>query len=231
MQKTKATILLAEDDSSLAFIVKDTLEEDGYKVLHFTDGQAAIKGFDKEKIDICLLDIMMPFKDGYAVAKKIRQQTDQIPLIFLSTKAQEDDRIRGYEMGADDYLTKPFSIQELLKKVEVFLRRNKKLNAETPIEFKINTLTFLYSELKILVGNEIFNLTQKESDLLKFLCEHPNKLLKREEVLLHVWGKDDFFLGRSMDVYITKLRKYIKTDPCVLIETIHGIGYRFSVPL
>ena len=230
MQKAKATILLAEDDSSLAYIIKDTLEEEGYKVLHFTDGLAAIKGFDKDKVDICLLDIMMPLKDGYTVAKKIRQQSDMMPVIFLSTKAQEDDKIKGYETGADDYLTKPFSIQELLKKVEVFLRRSKKIGAETPQEYTISNLIFSFTELKIITGNETFNLTQKEADLLKFLCEHPNKLLKREEVLLNVWGKDDFFLGRSMDVYITKLRKYFRAEPGIILETIHGVGYRFSYP-
>ena len=230
MQTNKGTILLAEDDISLAFMVKDTLEEEGYTVIHCSDGQIAIDCFDKEKIDLCLLDIMMPNKDGYIVARKIRQQTDVIPILFLSTKIHEDDKLMGYNTGADDYLTKPFSMLELLKKVEVFLRRTKKMPSDSVLEFRLNSLLFSVKELKIITEQETFNLTQKEADLLKFFCEWPNKVLKREEVLISVWGKDDFFLGRSMDVYISKLRKYFKSDPKIVLETIHGIGFRFSIP-
>ena len=230
MQQTKATILFAEDDSSLAFIVKDTLEDEGYKVVHCADGQTAIDSFDKNKFDICLLDIMMPNKDGYTVAKKIRQQTDVMPVLFLSTKNQEEDRLKGYNTGADDYISKPFSMPELLKKIEVFLRRSKKLHADTVEDYKIGQIIFSFINLKITTSTETFNITQREADLLKFFCEHQNKVVKREEVLINVWGKDDFFLGRSMDVFISKLRKYLKAEPGVAIETIHGIGFRFTVP-
>lgn len=230
MQTTKATILFAEDDSSLAFMVKDTLEDEGYKVVHCADGQTAIDSFDKTKFDICLLDIMMPNKDGYAVAKKIRQQTDVMPVLFLSTKNQEEDRLKGYDTGADDYISKPFSMPELLKKIEVFLRRSKKLHADTIKDFIIGNIVFSFVNLKITTPDETFNITQKEADLLKFLCEHQNTVVKREEVLINVWGKDDFFLGRSMDVFISKLRKYLKDEPGVGIETIHGIGFRLMVP-
>ena len=230
MQTSKATILFAEDDSSLAFIVKDTLEDEGYKVVHCADGQTAIDSFDKTKFDICLLDIMMPNKDGYTVAKKIRQQTDLIPILFLSTKNQEDDRLKGYNTGADDYISKPFSMPELLKKIEVFLRRSKKFHADTIEDFTIGNIVFSFVNLKIITANETFNITQREADLLKFFCEHQNKVLKREEVLINVWGKDDFFLGRSMDVFISKLRKYLKAEPEIVIETIHGFGFRFTVP-
>lgn len=225
----KATILFAEDDNSLAFMVKDALEDEGYKVIHCADGQTAIDTFDKDKFDICLLDIMMPYKDGYTVAKKIRQQTDIIPVLFLSTKNREEERLKGYETGADDYLVKPFSMPELLKKIEVFLRRTKKLHSNSVSDFHLGTITFSPAHLKIVTPTETYNITAKETDLLKFLCENQNKVLKREEVLINVWGKDDFFLGRSMDVYITRLRKYLKGDPHVTIETIHGIGFRFSV--
>ena len=230
MQTNKGTILLAEDDISLAFMVKDTLEEEGYTVIHCSDGQIAIDCFDKEKIDLCLLDIMMPNKDGYIVARKIRQQTDVIPILFLSTKIQEDDKLKGYNTGADDYLTKPFSMLELLKKVEVFLRRTKKMHSDSTQEYQLNKLRFSYTDLKIYSPVETFNITQKEADLLKFFCDCQNKLLKREEVLIQVWGKDDFFLGRSMDVYVSKLRKYFKTDPSIVLETVHGIGFRLTVP-
>lgn len=211
-------------------MVKDALEDEGYKVVHCADGQTAIETFDKDKFDICLLDIMMPYRDGHSVAKKIRQQTDVMPVLFLSTKTEEADRLKGYDTGADDYISKPFSIAELLKKIEVFLRRTKKLHANTVSNYSIGNLAFSPTALKIITPSETHNITAKESDLLQFLCEHKNIVLKREEVLIHVWGKDDFFLGRSMDVYITKLRKYLKADPEVMIETIHGIGFRFTVP-
>jgi DNA-binding response OmpR family regulator len=228
--QTKATILFAEDDASLAFMVKDTLEDEGYKVVHCADGQTAIDSFDKAKFDLCLLDIMMPNKDGYTVAKKIRQQTDVMPIIFLSTKSQEEDRLKGYDTGADDYLAKPFSIPELLKKIDVFLRRTKKLHSENKEQYTIGDMIFSPTNLKIITPAETFSITQKEADLLRFLYEHRNNVVKREEVLLNVWGKDDFFLGRSMDVYMTKLRKYLKQDPHAVLETIHGIGFRFTVP-
>jgi DNA-binding response OmpR family regulator len=230
IQPVKATILFAEDDSSLAFIVKDTLEDEGYKVVHCADGQTAIDTFDKTKFDICLLDIMMPNKDGYTVAKKIRQQSDVMPVLFLSTKNQEQDRLKGYDTGADDYIAKPFSMPELLKKIEVFLRRSKKLHSDTFEDLQLGNILFSFVNLKMITQNEIFNITQKEADLLKFFCEHQNKVVKRDEVLINVWGKDDFFLGRSMDVFISKLRKYLKAEPSVVIETIHSIGFRFSVP-
>lgn len=230
VMQTKATILFAEDDASLAFMVKDTLEDEGYKVVHCADGQTAIDNFDKSKFDLCLLDIMMPNKDGYTVAKKIRQQTDVLPIIFLSTKSQEEDRLKGYNTGADDYIAKPFSIPELLKKIEVFLRRTKKMHSDTIEEYSIGDMLFSPTNLKIVTPAETFSITQKEADLLRFLYEHKNRVVKREEVLINVWGKDDFFLGRSMDVYMTKLRKYLKNDPHAVLETIHGIGFRFSVP-
>lgn len=229
MATAKATILFAEDDNSLAFMVKDALEEEGYKVIHCADGQTAIDTFDKDKFDICLLDIMMPYKDGYTVAKKIRQQSDVIPVLFLSTKTLEEDRLKGYETGADDYIAKPFSMPELLKKIEVFLRRTKKLHSNTVKNLHLGTIVFSPVDLKVITPKETYNITTRENELLLFLCEHANKVLKREEVLINVWGKDDFFLGRSMDVYIARLRKYLKADPAVMIETIHGIGFRFTV--
>lgn len=231
MQNTKAKILLAEDDLSLGYVIKDNLIEASYEVVLCPDGQSAIDKFDKDEFDICLLDVMMPNKDGFAVAKKIRQQSDLIPIIFLTAKSLEEDKLKGFLSGADDYIVKPFSMQELLMRIEVFLRRSKQMYSAKTVLFDIGDLHFSYTDLKLNIGNEIFNLTQKEADLLKFLCEHSNRILKREEVLLHVWGKDDYFLGRSMDVFITKLRKYFKSDPKVNLETIHGVGFRFNVPM
>ncbi|HTQ63730.1 MAG TPA: response regulator transcription factor [Puia sp.] len=228
MQNQKPRVLLAEDDLSLGYVIKDNLADAGYEVILCPDGQAAIDKFGKDEFDICLLDIMMPNKDGFAVAKKIRQQSDMIPILFLTAKSLEEDKIKGFEAGADDYITKPFSMQELLMRMEVFMRRTRKMYSEKSVSFTIGKLQFSYTDLKLSIGKSIFNLTQKEADLLKFLCEHPNCILKREEVLLNVWGKDDYFLGRSMDVFITKLRKYFKIDPAVNLETIHGVGFRFN---
>lgn len=231
MQNQKVKVLLAEDDLSLGYVIKDNLTDAGFDVVLCPDGQTAIDKFDKDEFGICLLDVMMPNKDGFEVAKKIRQQTDVIPILFLTAKSLEEDKIKGFETGADDYITKPFSMQELILRMEVFLRRSKKMHSENSVSFHIGKLKFSYTDLKLTIGKNIYGLTQKEADLLKFLCEHSNRVLKREEVLLNVWGKDDYFLGRSMDVFITKLRKYFKTDPTINLETIHGIGFRFNVPL
>jgi DNA-binding response OmpR family regulator len=231
MQNPKAKILLAEDDLSLGYVIKDNLIEAGYEVVLCPDGQSAIDKFDKDEFDICLLDVMMPNKDGFEVAKKIRQQSDLVPVIFLTAKSLEEDKLKGFLSGADDYIIKPFSMQELLMRIDVFLRRSKQMYSAKTVIFDIGDLHFSYTDLKLNIGKEVFNLTQKEADLLKFLCEHSNRILKREEVLLHVWGKDDYFLGRSMDVFITKLRKYFKSDPKVNLETIHGVGFRFNVPM
>lgn len=227
---SKGNILLAEDDQYLRELMKEALEDEGYTVEACADGQQAIDRFDKNKFDVCLLDVMMPVKDGFMVAKKIRQQTDIMPILFISTRSLEEDRIKGYETGADDYITKPFSMKELLLKLEVFIRRTRKLSYEKQQEFIIGQLRFSYTDRKLTGAGTEIDLKQKEADLLKFLCEHSNRILKREEVLLAVWGKDDFFLGRSMDVYMTKLRKFLKADPHLLIETIHGHGFRFTVP-
>jgi DNA-binding response OmpR family regulator len=231
MQSPKAKILLAEDDLSLGYVIKDNLNEAGYEVVLCPDGQSALDKFNKDEFNICLLDVMMPNKDGFEVAKKIRQTSDLVPIIFLTAKSLEEDKIKGFLTGADDYIVKPFSMQELLMRLDVFLRRSKKMYSETAVLFDIGDLHFSYTDLKLSIGQEVFNLTQKEADLLKFLCEHSNRILKREEVLLHVWGKDDYFLGRSMDVFITKLRKYFKSYPKVNLETIHGVGFRFNVPM
>ena len=225
---TKSKVLLAEDDLSLGYVIKDNLVDAGYEVVLCADGQSAIDKFAKENFDICLLDVMMPNKDGFAVAKKIRQQTDQVPILFITAKSLEEDRIHGFEVGADDYITKPFSMQELLLRIDVFLRRTKKMYSEKAVSFQIGKMNFSFNDLKLSIGGTAYNLTQKEAELLLFLCEHPNRILKREEVLLNVWGKDDYFLGRSMDVFITKLRKYFRSDTTVQIETIHGMGFRLN---
>lgn len=226
----KAKVLLAEDDAALGFVIKDSLEESGYEIILCADGQTAIERFNKNEFDICLLDVMMPHKDGFEVAKKIRQQSDVVPILFLTAKSLEEDKIKGFQSGADDYITKPFSMPELLLRMDVFLRRTKKMYSEKVQDYQIGKLKFSFANLTITSPEGNSTLTQKEAELLLFLCQHPNKVLKREEVLLNVWGKDDYFLGRSMDVFITKVRKHFKADPDVILETIHGVGFRFNVP-
>jgi DNA-binding response OmpR family regulator len=227
----KSKVLMAEDDESLGFLIKDNLQEAGYDVDWCLDGEVALKTFQNNKYDIVLLDVMMPNKDGFETAKKIRAMSDIVPILFLTAKSMEEDKLKGFKLGGDDYITKPFSIKELLARVEVFLRRTKKLENSATKEYQIGKLRFVFNDLKIYNGEAISGVTQKEAELLRFFCEHPNQILKREEVLLNVWGKDDYFLGRSMDVFITKLRKHFKADPTLLLETIHGIGFRFNIGL
>ncbi len=229
--ESKSRVLLAEDDMHLRDIMKDALEDEGYAVTCCADGQQTLEIFDKDKFDIVLLDIMMPVKDGFTVAKKIRQQSDIIPVIFISTKAMMDDKVEGYLRGGDDYIVKPFQMKELLMKMNVFLRRTKKMFAESTEEIIVGKIKFQFSSLKLITPEGVSSLTQKEAELLKFLCTNSNKILRRDEVLTAVWGKDDRFLGRSMDVFMTKIRKLLKPDPTIVLETIHGLGFRFVVPL
>jgi DNA-binding response OmpR family regulator len=226
---SKAKVLLAEDDLSLSFVIKDNLQDAGYEVMHCADGEQAWQQFQKKDFDICLLDVNMPSRDGFSLAKKIRQQSDVVPVLFITAKSMEEDKIKGFQTGADDYITKPFSMQELVMRMEVFLRRTKKLQADAAEVYQLGKLKFAFNELKIYNEKEVMSLTQREADLLKFFALHLNKILKREELLLNVWGKDDYFLGRSMDVFITKLRKHLKADPAIALETIHGVGFRLSI--
>ncbi len=222
-------ILVAEDDLQLGFIIKDNLEEEGYDVINCPDGETAWEQFQKRAPDICILDINLPYRDGFSVAKKIRQKSDVVPILFLTAKSMEEDKLKGFALGGDDYITKPFSMKELLSRINVFLRRTRMLLNQPSDEYALGGIRFVPNELLLLKNGERLLLTQKETDLLKFFCQHPNKVLKREELLTHVWGKNDFFLGRSMDVFITKLRKYLKDEPAVFLETGHQTGYRFNV--
>ncbi|MFM2204389.1 MAG: hypothetical protein RLZZ605_1353 [Bacteroidota bacterium] len=226
---TKANILYVEDDSSLSFVIKDNLEENGYTVVHCTDGESAWQQFMKHTFDLCLLDVMLPKKDGFALATQIRKKNALIPIIMLTAKNMDEDKIHGFKTGVDDYITKPFNMQELLLRMEVFLKRTKIDSNVFPSEVTIGSIVFHYEELELQTLEGIIQLTQKEADLLKYLCLYVNQTLKREDILLSVWGKDDYFLGRSMDVFITKLRKHLKADPTIEIQTIHGKGFKFLV--
>ena len=226
----KVKILIAEDDLQLGFIIKDNLEEAGFQVTNCPDGETAWEYFQKINPDLCILDVNMPYRDGFSLAKKIRQKSDRVPILFLTAKSLEEDKLKGFDAGGDDYILKPFSMKELLSRINVFLRRNKMIITDSQKAFHIGQLDFMPKELLLKNNTESISLTQRESELLEFLCLHPNKVLKREEILSNVWGKNDFFLGRSMDVFMTRLRKHLHSEPAVTIETIHGIGYRFTTP-
>lgn len=224
---TKAKILLVEDDPTLAFVVKDKLEQSGFEVVYANDSDVAWAQFMKHNFDMCVLDVLLPHKDGLWLASEIRKKNDSIPILLLTSQTMDEDKISGFKSGADDYITKPFNIQELLLRIEVFLKRSKKAKDAPVASIKIGNFIFNYSNLLLESETEKKQLTQREADLLFYLANNPSKVLKREEILLNVWGKEDYFLGRSMDVFITKIRKYLKDQPGVELQTIHGIGFRF----
>lgn len=224
----KAKILLVEDDPTLSFIVKDSLQGSGFEVVHAADGEAGFQQFMKHNFDMVLLDVMLPKKDGVSIAAQIRKKNESIPILMLTSKSMDDDKIAGFRSGADDYITKPFNMEELLLRIEVFLKRTKKKEENAPTGFKMGGMTFSYDDLLLYNDTEKHQLTQREAELFLYLCMNANKVLKRDDILLHVWGKEDYFLGRSMDVFITKIRKYIKNQPDVALQTIHGIGFKFN---
>jgi DNA-binding response OmpR family regulator len=223
-------VLIAEDDQQLGFILKDSLEEEGYAVTYCPDGETAWEEYQRTGADICLLDINMPSRDGYSLARKIRARSDVIPILFLTAKTMKQDKLRGFETGGDDYITKPFDMEELLSRMQVFLRRNSLLLADPAKRYSIGRLVFIPDENRLLNAEHETFLTTKESQLLRFFCDHANRILKREDILVYVWGKNDYFLGRSMDVFLTRLRKILKAETTVSIETIHFSGYRFNNP-
>ena len=224
----KIKILVAEDDLQLGFIIKDNLQEAGFDVINCPDGETAWEQYQKTNPDLCILDVNMPYRDGFSLAKKIRQKSDLVPIFFLTAKSLAEDKLKGFASGGDDYIVKPFNMKELISRMTVFLRRNKMMITDRNRLFTIGQFNFIPEELKLSNGTDTITLTQREADLLEFLCLHPDKVLKREDILSHVWGKNDFFLGRSMDVFMTRLRKLLAKEPSITIETIHGIGYRFT---
>jgi len=222
------TILYAEDDETLAFLTKDNLEQHGYKVLHCCEGQEALNVFKNNHIDLCILDIMLPGIDGFELASAIRILNQEVPLLFLSAKTLKEDRIKGLRLGADDYLVKPFSIEELLLKIEIFLKRSQKNKALEKPMYHVGKYAFDPANFTVYNDVEKISLTQRESELLKLFLDNKNVVLKREEILKSLWGDDDYFMGRSLDVFISRLRKILANEPGISIENLHGIGFRFK---
>ncbi len=229
--KTEFKILLVEDDDALRFIVKDNLEEHHYKVETAEDGEKAIELFKQNEFDLIILDVMLPKVDGFQVAKTIRAKNELIPIIFLTARSMTEDKITGLTLGGDDYIPKPFSMEELLLKIRIFLKRSQSavVSASLSKSINIGKFQFYADDLILKSENGSRNLTLKESELIRFFATNQNKVLSRNEILEKIWGNDDYFLGRSLDVFISRLRKYFEADPNIKITNLHGIGFRFSV--
>ena len=223
----QAKILLTEDDPNLGFVIKDNLEQKGYSVTLCNNGEDGFNQFNQSHYDLCILDVMMPKKDGFTLAKEIRSQNQNVPILFVTAKSMQEDRIEGFKQGGDDYIVKPFSMEELCLRIEVFLRRS--APQQQAQNFTLGDFQFDCTNFTLLHNRGEKSLTQKEAEVLKLLCKNKDRVLKREEILNAVWGNDDYFLGRSMDVFISKLRKYLKDDPRVQIVNYHGVGFKLEV--
>lgn len=230
--KSLAKILLVEDDKNLGEVIRDLLVDVGYAVDWVDNGQQALSMWGTVLYDLILLDVMLPVKDGFTVAEEIRKKNDRIPIIFITAKAMREDKVRGFLVGADDYLTKPFSTEEMLLRIQAVLRRTQQQGSDVVVEkeiYQIGRYTFDASNQVISIDQNTRNLTNKESALLRLLCVNKNQLVRRDFALKLIWGDDDYFMGRSMDVYITKLRKILKDDPNVSIQNIHRTGFKLEV--
>ena len=226
MSDEKVRILLCEDDENLGMVLREYLQAKGYDTDLMPDGEAGYKAFINNEYDVCVFDVMMPKKDGFTLAQEVRRINAEVPIVFLTAKNLKEDIIEGFKIGGDDYITKPFSMEELLLRVESILRRvrNRKMKEKTL--FKLGRFTFNSQKQTLEIGGESVKLTTKESELLALLCGSMNEILERNFALKTIWGDDTYFTARSMDVYITKLRKILRDDPSVQIINIHGKGYK-----
>ncbi len=232
MKKYKAHILLVEDDDNLGFMLKDYLQMEGYQVNLQKDGVAGLQAFQNQTFDLCILDVMMPKQDGFALAKEIRLANQDVPFVFLTAKALEEDRIKGLKLGADDYITKPFSTEELKLRLEIIIKRTSRPDNLTKEEvYQIGQYFFDFANQVLKYDISERKLTKKEAQVLRLLCQNRNLLVRRETALTTIWGADDYFMGRSMDVYIAKLRGYLKQDPSVTITNVHGTGFKLEVEI
>lgn len=229
MNEIKNRILLAEDDENLGSLLQEYLQAKNYEADWVTNGEKAFRHFEQFHYDLCLLDVMMPIKDGFTLASEIRILNREIPIIFLTAKSMKEDVLEGFSLGADDYLTKPFSMEELLFRIEAILRRTKGARSGETNVWKVGSFTFDANKQKLTGTGTEQKLTTKESELLSLLCNNINQVLERNFTLKAIWIDDNYFNARSMDVYITKLRKYLKADPNVQIINVHGKGYKLVV--
>ncbi len=222
---SKKRILYVEDDETLAFLTADNLEQH-FDVVHVNNGKKGFELFTQEKFDLCVLDIMLPDMDGFEIASEIRKRNTEIPIIFLSAKTLKEDRLKGLRLGADDYLVKPYSIEELILKIEIFLNRSQKNSDKNIKSFAVGSFTFEPENYLLKNASQETTLTEREAALLKLFLENANTVLKRETILTHLWGSDDYFSGRSLDVFISRLRKIFKEETHVRIENIPRVGFK-----
>lgn len=225
----KSKILLVEDDFSLGFVVQDSLKQLGYEVHLCKDGKEGLNYFNQNDYDLCILDVMLPHKDGFSLAQDIRK-TSNVPIVFLTAKSMTEDKVAGFKAGADDYITKPFGREEFLLRIQAILKRtgNNDSESEKPKVYEIGNYTYDYENYRLITKDFEKILTKKEADVLKLLCEQRGKVLERELLTNMVWGDDNYFVGRSLDVFITKLRKYLSLDPTVKITNVHGVGFKLE---
>ncbi|MEL6122661.1 MAG: response regulator transcription factor [Bacteroidota bacterium] len=221
-----AKLLYVEDDATLAFVTRDNLEQQGFEVTHCEDGLLAKKAFESEPHDLCIIDVMLPHLDGFQLAEHIREKNSQIPIVFVTAKSMQEDKIKGLKIGADDYITKPFSVEELILKINIFLKRKFIYEQSADQKFTIGKYTFDVANLSLSVDEQTKKVTQREGELLEVLATNMNQIVKRKFLLESIWGKEDYFLGRSMDVFISRLRKHLSQDPSLKIENVHGVGFR-----
>lgn len=225
----KPRILYVEDDLTLSFVTRDNLEQRGFDIDFCEDGEAALQLFGKKTYDLCILDVMLPKMDGFELAKRIRQANEEIPVIFLTAKSTKEDKIHGLKLGGDDYIIKPFSIEELALKVKVFLKRSGiKGGAGQKNRFRIGQYDFDAKNQTLSNGGQVRNLTLRETQILNLFCENKNSIVKRDELLMKVWGEDHYFASRSLDVFISRIRKYLSEDSSISIENIHNVGYKLT---
>lgn len=221
-------ILLAEDDVNLGFVIRDNLELNGFRVDLCKNGREALDCFHTGSHQICILDVMMPKLDGFELAARIRETDSMVPILFLTAKTLKEDRLRGFLVGGDDYITKPFSIEELICRIRVFLKRSAQLHSATRQKINIGTFIFDYENLVLESEGQATKLTQMEADILLFLYQRKDEIVKRTEILNAIWGNDDYFNGRSLDVFISRLRKLLAADPGISISNVHGVGFRLK---
>ena len=224
----KKRILYVEDDETLAFLTADNLEQH-FEVVHCSNGKEAFDLFCKDTFDLCVLDIMLPDMDGFEIATEIRKRNQEVPIIFLSAKTLKEDRIKGLKLGADDYLVKPYSIEELILKIEIFLNRSQKSVEKSKKTYQFGSFEFEPENYQLKNSQKDVTLTEREAALLQLFLDNPNTVLKREKILTALWGTDDYFMGRSLDVFISRLRKIIKEETNVRIENIPRVGFKLVV--
>lgn len=231
MKQNKTKILVVEDDANLSFLLNNNLREEGFDVHCCADGDEGFNEFQKHEFHICILDVMLPKQDGFRLAENIRKRNPAIPVIFLTARSLKEDMYKGFEAGADDYITKPFTIRELLLRIRAILKRSTRSFEPVDTGFSIGDYRFQYNSRELTYAGKTKKLSTKESELLRMFCQSPNTVINRSRLLMEVWGNDDYFVSKSLDVYITRLRKLLKAETGISIQNYHSIGYKLIVKL